>query len=133
MVPTGTTPTTPSHGPSPGTNSGHRPSTALAAFPVLNLAHAHLSWTIKFEMCRRKLVARKLQAVVRSFLNHASVMIPKTVRGMLRPGYLRGVRGIRTRQVHGWLQRVCLSGPHIVGYTRSIAWQHDVTTLIDPS
>ena len=70
-----------------------------SSFPVLDLAHTQLSWTIKFEMCRRKLVARKLQTVVRAFLNHASVVIPRTVRGMLRPGYLRGVRGIRTRQV----------------------------------
>ena len=89
LVPTGT-----SHG------YGHGTSTpVLPAFPVLNLAHAHLSWTIKFEICRRKLVARKLQAVVRAFLNHSSVVIPRTVRGMLRSGYLRGVRGTRTRQV----------------------------------
>ena len=93
LVPTGTAPTTPSHG------TGHRNSTILSAFPVLDLAHSNLSWTIKFEMCRRKLVARRLQAVVRSFLNHTSVVVPRGVRGMLRPGYLRGVRGIRTRQV----------------------------------
>ena len=55
----------------------HMNSLDHSSFPVLDLAHTQLSWTIKFEMCRRKLVARKLQTVVRAFLNHSSVVIPR--------------------------------------------------------
>ena len=64
---------------------------------------------VPFEITRRKLSARKLQIFVREFVNAEKVVVPRSVRKCMLPGYLRGGKRLRYREVvHDpyWVQAV---------------------------
>lgn len=86
-----------------GPHTGHRtPPQQQHALALTNPppgGRSGLPWSIKFDVCRRKLVARRLQAFVRACLYHASVTVPRPVRALMRAGYVRGTRGLRHRAV----------------------------------
>ena len=54
---------------------------------------------VPFEVTRQKLSARKIQIFFRKFLDTNKLFLPRCMRRCMLPGYLRGERQVRFRQV----------------------------------